>query len=62
MDAPPVLGFFTRMCPEKGLDTLVVRVSHCVRPTRAWLKLAVGGGCQPMDEPFVAEQRLRAAG
>ena len=64
-DAPPVLGFFTRMCPEKGLDTLVDAYISLRQTERVpGLKLAVGGGCQPMDEPFVAEQKdkLRAAG
>jgi len=63
--SPPVLGFFTRMCPEKGLDTLVDAFIRLRQTDRVpGLKLEVGGGCQPMDEPFVAEQKekLRAAG
>ena len=51
---PPVLGYFARMCEEKGLDTLVdafllVKSRNQV-PT---LKLHIGGGCGPGDEPFV---------
>ncbi len=59
-DSPPVLGYFTRLCPEKGLDTLVdafINLRHSGRIPN--LKLAVGGGCQPIDEPFVQEQKLK---
>jgi glycosyltransferase involved in cell wall biosynthesis len=63
--AGPTLGYFARMCREKGLDTLVEsfillkergRVPH--------LKLRVGGGCGPADKPFVQElqRRLGARG
>ena len=64
-DDPPVLGYFARMCPEKGLDALV---DACVRLKQTGpipgLKLAIGGGCQPGDKAFVEKQkaRLRAAG
>ncbi len=54
-----VLGYFARMCPEKGLDTLVaafVRLSE--RGQVPGLKLRIGGYCGPADEPFV--QKLRA--
>jgi len=57
-DSPPVLGYFTRLCPEKGLDSLIdayIKLRHSGRIPN--LKLAVGGGCQPMDEPFVEEQK-----
>ena len=64
-DDPPVLGYFARMCPEKGLDALVdafVRLKQ-TGPIPG-LKLAIGGGCQPGDKAFVEKQkaRLRAAG
>ena len=64
-DDPPVLGYFARMCPEKGLDALVdafVRLKQ-TGPIPE-LKLAIGGGCQPGDKAFVEKQkaRLRAAG
>ena len=60
-----MLGYFARMCPEKGLDTLVqafIRLRQTGRVPN--LKLAVGGGCQPSDKAFVARQkkRLRDAG
>ncbi len=63
--SPFVLGFFARMCPEKGLDTLVeayVLLRQCGRVGK--LKLRVGGSCGPADEPFVnsLRQRLGASG
>ena len=62
---PPDLGFFARMCREKGLDTLVeayIRIRQ--RGRVPGLKLRVGGNCGPMDEEFVKQlrRRLEAAG
>jgi glycosyltransferase involved in cell wall biosynthesis len=59
------LGFFARMCPEKGLDTLVE--AYLVlrqRGSVGQLKLRVGGSCGPADTPFVnaLRERLRASG
>lgn len=57
---PPVLGFFARLCREKGLDTLVE--AFLILKTRnrvPSLKLHIGGGCGPGDEPFVNELRAR---
>jgi glycosyltransferase involved in cell wall biosynthesis len=56
----PTLGYFARMCEEKGLglavDTFMeLKKRGCV-PN---LKLHVGGGCGPGDEPFVEEQKGR---
>ena len=64
-DDPPVLGYFARMCPEKGLDSLIdafVRLKQI--GTVPGLKLAVGGGCQTSDKAYVEKQkaRLRDAG
>ena len=59
-DDPPVLGYFARMCPEKGLDTLVeafIRLRQTGQVPK--LKLAVGGGSQPSDKAFVAAQKKR---
>lgn len=61
----PVLGYFARMCREKGLDLLVeafIELKH--RNSVPNLKLKIGGGCGPGDEPFVAQlkQHLRRAG
>ncbi len=58
----PVLGFFARMCRDKGLDALVeafIELKRCGRVPR--LKLHIGGGCGPGDESFVKEQRKRLA-
>jgi len=63
--ATPILGFFARMCHEKGLDLLVdAYVLVRERNRIPELKLRVGGGCGPADEPFVEAQRrkLQAAG
>ena len=58
----PVLGYFARMCPEKGLDTLV-EAFICLRRQGGAdrLKLRVGGSCGPADTPFVNRQRERLA-
>jgi len=63
--SPPVLGYFARMCPDKGLDTLVEAYLILRQRDRVKeLKLRVGGGCGPSDEPFVntLRERLRAHG
>jgi glycosyltransferase involved in cell wall biosynthesis len=61
----PVVGYFGRMCREKGLDLLVeafIQLKQRDRVPR--LKLHLGGGCGPGDEPFVKQlrQRLASAG
>jgi glycosyltransferase involved in cell wall biosynthesis len=58
--APPVLGYFARMCPEKGLDILLetyvlLREGSVIKD----LKLRIGGGCGPADTTFVATQKKR---
>ncbi len=57
---PPTLGFFARMCREKGLDTLVeafiILKEHDIVKN---LKLKVGGGCGPSDLPLVNSLRDR---
>ena len=61
----PVLGFFARMCPEKGLDTLVEAYILLRQRGRAGnVRLRVGGSCGPADEPFVhsLQERLGASG
>ncbi|HEX5220365.1 MAG TPA: glycosyltransferase family 4 protein [Verrucomicrobiae bacterium] len=58
----PVLGYFARMCKDKGLDTLVEAFIHLKnRGTVPRLKLHIGGGCGPGDEPFVKSLRVRLA-
>lgn len=61
----PVLGYFARMCREKGLDTLVEAFILLRRRERVKnLTLRIGGSCGPADEPFVNDlrERLRNAG
>lgn len=58
--SPPTLGYFARMCREKGLDTLVEAFILLKERDRVRnLKLKVGGGCGPMDEPLVRAMRER---
>jgi glycosyltransferase involved in cell wall biosynthesis len=57
---PPVLGYFARMCREKGLETLVGAFILLKKRGRvANLKLRVGGSCGPADEVLVEELRGR---
>jgi hypothetical protein len=61
----PTIGYFARMCPEKGLDTLIEAfIRLFARQTIPGLKLHIGGGLGPSDEPFVdgLKARLKAAG
>jgi glycosyltransferase involved in cell wall biosynthesis len=62
---PPALGFFARMCAEKGLDTLVDAFIEIRKRGRVpKLQLRIGGACGPGDTAFVngLKQRLAAAG
>ena len=65
IQTPPVLGYFARMCEEKGLDTLVTAYLLLrKRDNVKGLKLRIGGGCGPGDELFVEDlrERLHEAG
>ncbi len=56
----PVLGYFARMCEQKGLGLAVdVFIELKKRGLTPNVKLHVGGGCGPGDEPFVEEQKGR---
>jgi len=56
------VGYFARMCKEKGLETLVEAFILLKRNGRAGnLKLRIGGSCGPADEPFVKSLRQRLA-
>lgn len=58
--APPAIGYFARMCPEKGLDTLVGAFIELKRRGRIpQVRLKIGGNCGPADRRFVAAQRQR---
>jgi glycosyltransferase involved in cell wall biosynthesis len=60
---PPVLGYFARMCKEKGLDLLVDTFILLKKRNRIpQLKLHVGGAMGPGDEPFVNELKLLLQG
>lgn len=62
---PPVLGYFARMCQQKGLDGAVSTFIELKKRLGArTLKFHVGGGCGPGDQAFVAQQkeRLQQAG
>lgn len=64
-DTAPTLGYFARMCREKGLDLLVETFIELKRRNAVpGLRLKIGGGCGPGDEPFVAQlkEHLRRAG
>ncbi|MCS1410232.1 MAG: Glycogen synthase [Verrucomicrobia subdivision 3 bacterium] len=51
---PPVLGFFARMCEDKGLDTLIESfILLKQRETTKTLRLMVGGGLGARDQPLV---------
>lgn len=53
---PPVLGYFARMCKEKGLDTLVAAYIHLrSRNLVPNLRLKIGGAMGPSDEQYVAK-------
>jgi glycosyltransferase involved in cell wall biosynthesis len=62
---PPALGFFARMCREKGLD-LVVEAFLILRARNRVpnLRLRAGGSLGPPDGPFVQglQERLRQHG
>jgi len=58
----PVLGYFARMCKDKGLDLLVEAYIHLKQRGKVpRLKLHIGGGCGPGDEAFVKSLRARLA-
>ena len=62
---PPVLGFFSRMCKDKGLDTLIdAFIKLKANNHIPLLKLKIGGGCGPSDKKFVKrlKDRLHAKG
>jgi glycosyltransferase involved in cell wall biosynthesis len=63
-ERPVTLGFFARMCRDKGLHLLVEAFVRLRHQGQGSLRLKVGGGCGPTDEPVVEEMKrqLAAAG
>jgi glycosyltransferase involved in cell wall biosynthesis len=59
---PPVLGYFSRMCQAKGLDTLVEAFIRLKTRDRIKnLKLRIGGGMGPSDRIFVDKLKSNLA-
>lgn len=59
---PPVLGYLARMCPPKGLHTLVDAYLWLRERNRIpGLKLRVAGAYTSADEPYVSELRGKLA-
>jgi glycosyltransferase involved in cell wall biosynthesis len=57
---PPIIGFFARLCKDKGLDTLIdAFIKLKAGNSIPQLRLKIGGGCRSMDEPFVERMRAR---
>jgi len=62
---PPVIGFFARICPAKGLHTLVdafIRIRNL--PDAGALRLHIGGAMTAADRSYIDEQavKIRSAG
>jgi glycosyltransferase involved in cell wall biosynthesis len=56
----PTLGYFARMCREKGLPLVADTFIEIRRRNRVpTLKLHIGGGCGPSDVPVVSEVKAR---
>ena len=56
----PTIGYLSRMCPDKGLDTLVdafIRIKKNDKLKKA--KLRIAGGKTSADEPFLSEIRQK---
>ena len=57
---PPAIGFFARMCPEKGLDFLVEAFLVLkMRNHLPGVRLLVGGSLGPSDQAFVDSVQMR---
>ena len=56
----PTLGFWSRMCEDKGLDVLVdAFIELKQRPQHQDLRLAVGGGYLEPDRPYIEKQQAK---
>ncbi|MFC1838233.1 glycosyltransferase family 4 protein [Thermodesulfobacteriota bacterium] len=62
-DSPPdqpTIGFLSRMCPERGLDTLVETfILLKQKPDFKTCRLHISGGKSDADEPFLKDTRRR---
>jgi len=59
-DRPPVLGFFARMCPAKGLNVLIdAYIEIRKRGNLPTLQLKIGGNLNPWHEPWVEILKLK---
>ena len=64
-ERPPTLGFFARMCADKGLDILVdAFIEIRKRGNIPALKLKIGGNLNPWNETWLGQlkEKLQAAG
>lgn len=60
VESIPVLGFLARMCPAKGLETLVEAfIELRARDVIKNLKLRIAGSMTAADQPFVDKLRAR---
>ncbi|MEM7146148.1 MAG: glycosyltransferase family 4 protein [Verrucomicrobiota bacterium] len=54
------IGFLSRMCPPKGLET-VVEAFLILRKRRAGVRLKIGGATTPEDRAFIEDLKARIA-
>ncbi len=58
--ARPTIGFLSRMCPERGLDTLVEAfIMLKQKPELKDCRLQISGGKNQADEPFVRDMQIK---
>ncbi|MBN1904777.1 MAG: glycosyltransferase family 4 protein [Deltaproteobacteria bacterium] len=65
MPAIPAIGFLSRMCPQRGLDTLIdAFILLKQRPELKSCCLQISGGMSQADEPFIRDlqRKLKRAG
>ena len=56
----PTIGYLSRACPDRGLDTLVEAFVHLkAKPELKNAKLRIGGGSTPDDKAFLDKIRRR---